>query len=80
MIRLGKREKDLAMGRARRVLDWNKMYELAINGKYAKEIMDIRAPGDEDVCTMWWDFCSLKIWNKYYNLKNKFLFFKLNFQ
>jgi len=52
MIRLGKREKDLAMGRARNVLDWNKMYELAINGKYAKEIMDIRAPGDEDVFTM----------------------------
>lgn len=69
MIKLGKREKDLAMGRARRDLDWNKMYELAIDGKYAKEIRDSRAPGDEDVCTMCGDFCSLKIVNKYYNLK-----------
>lgn len=68
MIRLGKRDEDLEMGRARRDLNWNKMYDLAIDGKYAKEIRDSRSPGDEDACTMCGDFCALKIVNQHYDL------------
>ncbi len=68
MIKLGKKKQDLEMGRARRDLNWNKMYELAIDGKHAKEIRDSRSPSDEDACTMCGDFCALKIVNQHYNL------------
>ncbi|NLI62964.1 MAG: phosphomethylpyrimidine synthase ThiC [Methanosarcinaceae archaeon] len=68
MIRLGKRDEDLAMARARRDLDWEKMYEIAIDGKHAKAVRDSRAPGDEDACTMCGDFCALKIVNQHYDL------------
>lgn len=68
MIRLGKRDEDLAMARARRDLDWNKMYEIAIDGEHAKAVRDSRAPGDEDACTMCGDFCALKIVNQHYDL------------
>lgn len=68
MIRLGKREEDLAMARARRDLDWEKMYGIAIDGEYARAVRNSRAPGDEDACTMCGDFCALKIVNQHYDL------------
>ena len=68
MIKLGKREQDLAMGRARRNLDWEKQYELALNPEYARSIRNSRAPDDDDACTMCGDFCALKIVNQNYNL------------
>jgi phosphomethylpyrimidine synthase len=68
MIKLGKRDQDLAMGRARQSLDWEKQYELALDPKYAKEIRNSRAPEDTDACTMCGDFCALKIVNQNYNL------------
>lgn len=68
MIKLGKRDQDLAMGRARQSLDWQKQYELALDPEYAKKIRDSRAPEDTDACTMCGDFCALKIVNQNYNL------------
>jgi len=68
MIKLGKRDQDLAMGRARQSLDWEKQYELAIDPEYAREIRNSRAPEDTDACTMCGDFCALKIVNQNYNL------------
>ena len=68
MIRLGKRDEDLAMARARRDLDWEKMYEIAIDGEHAREVRNSRAPGDDDACTMCGDFCALKIVNQHYDL------------
>ncbi|MCG7853036.1 MAG: phosphomethylpyrimidine synthase ThiC, partial [Methanosarcinaceae archaeon] len=38
MIKLGKRDQDLAMGRARRNLDWEKQYELALDPEYARSV------------------------------------------
>ncbi|MBN2488742.1 MAG: phosphomethylpyrimidine synthase ThiC [Methanosarcinaceae archaeon] len=68
MIKLGKRDQDLAMGRARQSLDWEKQYELALDPEHAKEIRNSRAPEDTDACTMCGDFCALKIVNQNYNL------------
>ena len=68
MIKLGKRDQDLAMGRARRNLDWEKQYELALDPEYARSVRNSRAPEDTDACTMCGDFCALKIVNQNYNL------------
>ena len=68
MIKLGHRDQDLAMARARRDLDWEKMYSLAIDPEYARSIRNSRAPEDEEACTMCGDFCALKIVNENYNL------------
>lgn len=68
MVKLGKRDQDLAMARARRDLDWNEMYKHALDPVYAKSIRDSRSPEDEDACTMCGNFCALKIVNENYDL------------
>jgi len=68
MIKLGKRDQDLAMGRARRDLDWDKMYELAIDPEHARQIRNSRAPDDSEACTMCGDFCALKIVRDNFNI------------
>ena len=62
------REQDLAMGRARRELDWEKMYSLAIDPEHARAVRASRAPEDIDACTMCGNYCALKIVNQSYNL------------
>ena len=61
MIKNNDRQADLEMGRARRDLNWDKMYELAIDPEHAKAIRDSRSPEDSDACTMCGDYCALKI-------------------
>ncbi|WP_135609844.1 phosphomethylpyrimidine synthase ThiC [Methanococcoides sp. AM1] len=68
MVKLGKRDQDLAMGRARRDLDWGKMFDLALDPELARKIRTERASADEDACTMCGDFCAVKIVNQNYNL------------
>ncbi|MDI9396164.1 MAG: phosphomethylpyrimidine synthase ThiC [Euryarchaeota archaeon] len=62
------RQWDLDMGRARRELDWEKMYSLAIDPEHARAVRNSRAPEDTDACTMCGNFCALKIVNQNYNL------------
>lgn len=64
MIKLNKRDKDLAMGHARRDLDWEAQFNLAINPPRARQIRSERASADTDACTMCGDYCALKIANK----------------
>jgi phosphomethylpyrimidine synthase len=66
MVKLKKRDGDLEMGKARRALDWNKQFKLAINPEKAKRIRSERMPGDSDVCTMCGDYCAMKIVNQYF--------------
>jgi phosphomethylpyrimidine synthase len=66
MVKLKKRDGDLEMGKARRALDWNKQFKLAINPTKAKKIRAERMPGDSDVCTMCGDYCAMKIVNQYF--------------
>ena len=62
------RDWDLSMGRARRDLDWEKMFGLALDPELARKIRTERSSADEDACTMCGDFCALKIVNANYNL------------
>ena len=68
MIKLGKRDQDLDMARARRDLDWEKMYSLAIDPEHARAIRNSRAPEDTDACTMCGNFCALKIVKEHFDI------------
>ena len=68
MVKLGKRDEDLAMARARRDLDWNKMFDLALDPELARKVRTERSSADEDACTMCGDFCAVKIVNQNYDL------------
>ncbi|WP_129598235.1 phosphomethylpyrimidine synthase ThiC [Methanohalophilus profundi] len=68
MVKLNKRDQDLAMARARRDLDWDKMYSLALDPELARDVRNSRAPEDTDACTMCGNFCALKIVNQNYDL------------
>jgi phosphomethylpyrimidine synthase len=61
MIKYGERERDLEMGHARKNLDWNRMYELALDPAHAKEVRASRMPEDKEACTMCGNYCALKI-------------------
>ncbi|NLX48657.1 MAG: phosphomethylpyrimidine synthase ThiC [Methanospirillum sp.] len=67
MVKLGKRDDDLEMGHARRDLDWERQYSLALNPEYARHIRDSRRPADTDACTMCGDYCALKIVSKHFS-------------
>ncbi|WP_369425577.1 phosphomethylpyrimidine synthase ThiC, partial [Methanothrix sp.] len=61
MIKLGIRDQDLEMGRARRDLLWERQFELALDPQRARQIRAEREPADSRVCTMCGDYCALKI-------------------
>ena len=61
MVKLGSREKDLEMGRARRDMLWDRQFEIAIDPETARQVRAERAPSDGRVCTMCGDYCALKI-------------------
>nr|QNO46920.1 phosphomethylpyrimidine synthase [Methanosarcinales archaeon ANME-2c ERB4] len=69
MIKYGDRARawDLDMARARRDLDWDRQYEVAIDEGRAREIRNSRLPEDTEACTMCGDFCALKIVKENFN-------------
>jgi len=52
------RERDKQMSKARRDLNWQKQFELALFPEDAAAIRASRVPEDEDTCTMCGDFCA----------------------
>jgi phosphomethylpyrimidine synthase len=66
MVKLGKRDDDLEMGHARRDLDWERQYALALNPDHARYIRNSRSPADTDACTMCGDYCAIKIVSKHF--------------
>jgi phosphomethylpyrimidine synthase len=66
MVKLGKRDADQEMGHARRDLDWERQFAVAINPERARAIRKERSPADADTCTMCGDYCALKIVNRYF--------------
>jgi len=52
------RERDKQMSKARRDLNWEKQFELALYPDDARAIRASRTPEDEDTCTMCGDFCA----------------------
>ena len=67
MVKLGKRDEDLEMGHARRDLDWERQYSLALNPERARYIRNSRSPADTDACTMCGDYCAIKIVSKHFS-------------
>jgi 5-hydroxybenzimidazole synthase len=52
------RQRDKEMSKARRDLDWQKQFELALYPEDAAAIRGSRTPEDEKTCTMCGDFCA----------------------
>ena len=57
----GARDRDDAMSRARSNLDWESMYNIALNPEKARAIRKETGKDGAEVCTMCGDFCSAKI-------------------
>ena len=58
------RQRDKEMSKARRDLDWQKQFDLALFPEDAKAIRASRTPEDEATCTMCGDFCASRGANK----------------
>ncbi|MGL6298508.1 MAG: phosphomethylpyrimidine synthase ThiC, partial [Methanobacteriaceae archaeon] len=67
-------EKDLAMANARKKLQWEKQYELAICPADARRIREARPPEDPDTCTMCGNYCAVKIVNEWLDQAPKDVF------
>ncbi len=59
MVKLGKKERDMLMAKARRDLKWDDQARLGLFGEKAAEIRSSRAPAEPDTCTMCGSFCAL---------------------
>ncbi|MGA2193450.1 MAG: phosphomethylpyrimidine synthase ThiC [Nitrospirota bacterium] len=66
MIKYKNRERDREMSLARRGLDWERQFKLAITGDKPKSIRASRMPSEENSCTMCGEFCATKIVTKYF--------------
>lgn len=55
---------DDEMSRARHKLDWDKMFELAIDPEKAKKYRESSRPEKEDTCSMCGNFCAVKNMNR----------------
>lgn len=60
-------DRDNAMGDARRVLDWDKQWECALDSETAKKIREERSPEYDDTCSMCGKFCAVRSMNKALN-------------
>lgn len=56
----GARERDDAMGYARRELDWQAQHELALDPEMLSDWRERRKPADDRVCTMCSELCAIK--------------------
>ena len=61
----GARDWDIAMAKARKVLDWDKQLALAIDSAYAASKRSARNTPDEGACSMCGDYCAVEIMNSY---------------
>ena len=64
LVKAGVKEKaqlrDNAMGKARKELDWEAQYRLAIDPKHAKAVRESRN-SESDACSMCGNLCAMKI-------------------
>ncbi|TYQ18388.1 UNVERIFIED_CONTAM: phosphomethylpyrimidine synthase [Acetivibrio alkalicellulosi] len=60
----GAREWDYEMSEARKNLDWNKMFDLAIDSEKPRKYRESSMPEDEDTCTMCGKMCAVRNTNK----------------
>ncbi len=55
---------DYEMSRARKNLDWERMFELAVDSKKARRYREEAKPEKEDTCSMCGNFCAVKNMNR----------------
>ena len=55
---------DLQMDKARKVLDWEKMFDIAIDPEKARRYRESSKPEKEDTCSMCGNFCAVKNMNR----------------
>ena len=55
---------DLKMDKARKVLDWEKMFDVAIDSEKARRYRESSKPEKEDTCSMCGNFCAVKNMNR----------------
>ncbi|MFH2002568.1 MAG: phosphomethylpyrimidine synthase ThiC [Planctomycetota bacterium] len=67
----GALETDKAMSEARKKLDWEKMYSLAIDPEWARKVRRESESYDENVCSMCGQFCSINMDNAFRNIKTQ---------
>ena len=60
----GAREWDTKMSTARKKLDWEEMFRLAIDPEKARRYRESAAPEKEDTCSMCGNFCAVKNMNR----------------
>lgn len=60
----GAMEKDIEMAKARRALDWQRQFELAIDPLYAKALRETGKPGSDTVCSMCGKYCAIQLVNE----------------
>jgi phosphomethylpyrimidine synthase len=60
----GAKERDLEMAKARRSFDWERMFELAIDGERARAYYESAPPREDDTCTMCGKMCAVRTVNK----------------
>ncbi|MDO5851152.1 MAG: phosphomethylpyrimidine synthase [Methanobacteriaceae archaeon] len=56
---------DLKMARARKKLNWEEQYKIAMCPEDARAIRDKRPPEESDTCTMCGNYCAVKIVNQW---------------
>jgi phosphomethylpyrimidine synthase len=54
-------DRDLAMAKARKALDWDRMFDLAIDPARARELRELCNPDDEKACSMCGDLCAMRM-------------------
>ncbi len=66
IVKLGNRarSRDKAMALARREMDWEAQFSLALFPEVARNIRDSRRPASEDTCTMCGEFCANRNGNR----------------
>jgi len=57
-------QRDLEMGRARKELNWEKQFQLALDPERARKIRQSRPPSDDEVCTMCGELCAIRLIKK----------------
>ncbi len=65
-VKLGAKDRDMEMSKARRDLRWADQQRLGFFGEKAAEIRASRTPQDDDTCTMCGSFCALDNVNGYF--------------
>lgn len=61
----GARNWDLAMAKARKELDWEKQFALALDPEKARRFREAHNPEQIEACTMCGDFCAMKLVGEY---------------